>query len=50
MALFQGAGFDSYIVDGPPMAVQKVMGFVVSPMARLLGYKSYYPDYAVHKM
>jgi len=49
MSLFQDAGFDSYIVDGPPMAVQKVMGFVVNPMARLLGFKSYYAEYAVAK-
>ncbi len=49
MSLFQSAGFDSYIADGPPMAVQKALGFVVSPLARLLGFKSYYPEYAIPK-
>lgn len=41
MSLLQPAGFDSYIADGPPVFVQKVMGFVVGPLARLLGYRSY---------
>jgi hypothetical protein len=45
MALFQGAGFDSYIVDGPPVFVQKTMSYVVSPLARVLGYKSYYKEF-----
>ena len=33
MPLFQAAGFDSYLVDGPPVAVQKAMDYVVSPLA-----------------
>lgn len=41
MALFTGAGFDSYI-EGPPVIIQKAMSFVISPIARLMGYKSYY--------
>jgi hypothetical protein len=45
MALFQGAGFDSYIVEGPPVFVQKTMSYVVSPLARVLGYKSYYKEF-----
>jgi mannose-6-phosphate isomerase-like protein (cupin superfamily) len=42
--LFQQNGFDSYIA-GPPIAVQKLMGLLISPIARLLGYRSYYPKY-----
>ena len=49
MALFQQAGFDSYVADGPPVPVQKAMGFMVGPLARLLGFKSYYEKYDVHK-
>ncbi len=49
MALFQNAGFDSYLADGPPIPVQKAMGFVVSPLARLLGFKSYYEQYGTQK-
>jgi mannose-6-phosphate isomerase-like protein (cupin superfamily) len=45
MSLFQRSGFDSYIVDGPPAFVQKLTGFLVLPLARLLGYKSYYPEF-----
>ena len=45
MPLFQSHGFDSYIAEGPPVFVQKAMGFVVTPLARLLGYRSYYKKY-----
>jgi mannose-6-phosphate isomerase-like protein (cupin superfamily) len=45
MALSQSAGFDSYIVEGPPVFVQKTMGYIMAPMARLLGYKSYYKEF-----
>lgn len=41
MSLLQPAGFDSYIADGPPVFIQRVMGFVVAPLARLLGYRSH---------
>lgn len=43
--LFQQNGFDSYIA-GPPVPVQKFMGLLFSPIARLLGYRSYYSKYA----
>lgn len=33
-------------VDGPPVAVQKIMGLVAGGVARLMGYKSYYPEYS----
>lgn len=45
MPLFQRNGFDSYQADGPPVALQKILGFVVTPLSRLLGYKSYYAKY-----
>ncbi|MBP0905440.1 cupin domain-containing protein [Mariniflexile gromovii] len=47
MALFNTAGFDSYLADGPPVLVQKVTGFFFTPLARLFGYKSYYPKYDI---
>jgi mannose-6-phosphate isomerase-like protein (cupin superfamily) len=42
MPLFQTNGFDSYLAEGPPVFMQKAMGWVVVPMSRLLGYSSYY--------
>jgi mannose-6-phosphate isomerase-like protein (cupin superfamily) len=41
MALFQQAGFDSYVADGPPVFIQKTIAVVANPMARLLGLKTY---------
>jgi mannose-6-phosphate isomerase-like protein (cupin superfamily) len=48
MALFNTSGFDSYIAEGPPVVVQKVIGFVLVPLARLLGYRSYYTKYDIN--
>lgn len=45
MAMFSANGFDSQLVDGPPVFIQKAMTFLVVPMARLFGYKSYYSEY-----
>jgi mannose-6-phosphate isomerase-like protein (cupin superfamily) len=45
MALFTSEGFDSYLAEGPPVTIQKIMAFVLSPLARLSGYKSYYPSF-----
>lgn len=45
MALFSTSGFDSYIAEGPPVFVQKSVGFLITPLARLLGYRSYYRQY-----
>jgi mannose-6-phosphate isomerase-like protein (cupin superfamily) len=42
MPLFHSSGFDAYMVEGPPVFIQKAMGIVISPLSRLLGYKSYY--------
>jgi mannose-6-phosphate isomerase-like protein (cupin superfamily) len=44
MALFQSNGFDAYLYEGPPVFIQKATGFVVSPLSRLLGYKSFYKE------
>ena len=40
-----GNDADSWIADGPPLAVQKAMRVVMAPTARLLGYKNYYKEY-----
>lgn len=37
--------FDSYIGEGPPVIVQKSLYFLLVPLARSLGYKSYYQKY-----
>lgn len=40
-----GNDADSYIADGPPLAVQKAMRVLMAPTARMLGYKNYYEEY-----
>jgi mannose-6-phosphate isomerase-like protein (cupin superfamily) len=50
MSLFWSEGFDSYVADGPPVPVQKAMGFLLTPFTRLIGYKSYYQQYDIEKM
>jgi mannose-6-phosphate isomerase-like protein (cupin superfamily) len=47
MAMFSANGFDSELAEGPPVFVQKVTTFLVVPLARLLGYKSYYREYDI---
>lgn len=49
IALLQQAGFDSYVVDGPPVAIQKTIAFVANPLARLFGMKTYDEKYNVLK-
>jgi hypothetical protein len=48
-ALFQMSRFspayDSWL-GGPPVALQRVAFWVVGPIARLLGYRTYYSEYA----
>ncbi|MFH5832067.1 cupin domain-containing protein [Halalkalibaculum sp. DA3122] len=44
MAMFNPY-FDSYLGEGPPVMVQKVQNFLLVPLARLMGYKSYYEKY-----
>jgi mannose-6-phosphate isomerase-like protein (cupin superfamily) len=48
MSLFSSAGFDSYLVEGPPVFIQKTMSFLLVPLTRMLGYKSYYKEYDIH--
>jgi mannose-6-phosphate isomerase-like protein (cupin superfamily) len=48
MSLLNQAGFDSYLHQ-PPVAVQKVTTFLLTPAIRLMGYKSYYKAYDVRK-
>ncbi len=50
MSLLWSRGFDSYVGDGPPVAMQKVVGFLLTPMARMIGYKSYYKQYDIDTM
>jgi hypothetical protein len=45
LALLSTEGFDSYLAEGPPVFVQKAVFFFTTPLARLLGFKSYYPQY-----
>ena len=40
-----GTDMDSYLAEGPPVFVQKVLRPLMRPTARLLGYKYYYPEY-----
>lgn len=40
-----GEDADSYIAEGPSMQTQKVMRVLMSPTARLLGYKYHYPEF-----
>lgn len=42
LAPLHQAGFDSYLVKGPPVYVQQTIAFLATPVARLMGYNSYY--------
>lgn len=47
MALFTQR-FDSYLAyQAPPVFMQKTMYFIMAPIARLLGYRSYYEKYDI---
>lgn len=46
MALFNQY-FDSYLGEGPPVLVQKVLNFMIIPLARLMGYQSFYEKYRI---
>ena len=41
--------FDSDMSEGPPVFVQNSLFFLLRPMARLLGYKSYNEKYSVER-
>ncbi|MCE3281269.1 MAG: hypothetical protein K0Q66_6 [Chitinophagaceae bacterium] len=47
MSLFSSNGFDSYIAEGPPVVVQKALSFLLTPLTRVLGYKSFYKEYDI---
>jgi mannose-6-phosphate isomerase-like protein (cupin superfamily) len=47
MAPIQQSGFDSYLYEGPPVPVQKLINFLVTPAARLMGFRSYYEEYNI---
>jgi mannose-6-phosphate isomerase-like protein (cupin superfamily) len=47
MAMLSSNGFDSLLVEGPPIFIQKITNFMVVPLARLLCHKSYYSEYDV---
>ena len=49
MSMLSTAGFDSYLVDGPPVFIQKLTNFLLVPATRLIGYKSYYKEYDINK-
>lgn len=34
------------VIAGPPVFVQKILRAVFSPVARILGYRKYYPEYS----
>lgn len=43
------AGFDSFLYEGPPVFIQKLSSYLMTPIARLMGYKSYYEQYDVRR-
>ena len=48
MAPINQSGFDSYLAEGPPVPIQKTINFLVTPAARLMGFKSYYKEYNIN--
>jgi len=48
MAMFQ-QHLDSYLGEGPPLSIQKIQNFIIVPLARLLGFKSYYKKYEIKR-
>jgi len=48
MAMFNQY-FDSYLAEGPPVIVQKIQNFLIIPLARLLGYRSFYRKYRIKR-
>lgn len=43
----QDGGFDSYLAEGPPIFIQKLTSFFLTPVARLMGYRSYYKEHDI---
>ncbi len=48
MAMF-GNRFDSHRPEDPPLLVRKPVNFMIVPLARLLGYRSYYEQYGLNR-
>lgn len=46
MALFNQY-FDSYLGEGPPVFIQKALNFFLIPIARLMGYRSFYEKHRI---
>lgn len=46
MALFASEYWETNHLTSPPPLVQKAMAVVLAPVARLLGYQAYYPEYS----
>jgi quercetin dioxygenase-like cupin family protein len=46
MALFADEYWETNHLTSPPPLVQKAMVTVLAPVARLLGYRAYYPEYS----
>jgi len=46
MAMFNQY-FDSYLAEGPPVLIQKGINFVLVPVLRLAGYKSFYDKFQI---
>ncbi|RYD93460.1 MAG: cupin domain-containing protein [Sphingobacteriales bacterium] len=45
MSLLQQAGFNATLVEAPPVFIQHLSSFVLAPLARLMGYRSYYKEF-----
>ncbi|MEY3432137.1 MAG: hypothetical protein RL131_73 [Bacteroidota bacterium] len=48
ITMMQQVGFDSYVA-GPPVFMQKLIGFLTTPLSRLAGLKTYYSKYDIHQ-
>jgi hypothetical protein len=44
-----GKRFDSHRPEDPPLLVRKPVNFMIAPLARLLGYRSYYEEYRLNR-
>jgi len=43
-----GKRFDSHPTEGPPALIRKPLNFFIVPLARLIGYRSYYEEYSLN--
>lgn len=42
--------FDSWLGQGPPVGLQRVAFWIIGPIARLMGYRTYYSKYAPERV